>query len=228
MNRFTLTSLVGVVVFAMTLWLGLIGPKEIAHPIDIDTRDPIIAFEMASTPMELQAVIGEDGGKYAELRGKFDKVNQVDFVYMAVYGAFIVLFFVAVSNQRNDKRWLLFSVVAIFAVLGDARETQALLALTKDGADVLPLLDALVTGTWIKWFALGITCVGAAAAMFEDKSMPTMRLIGAIVGVSAACFTVAAYVDQLNFPQYMALGNFLTWIMMVVYAHRVGRAMARA
>lgn len=225
-NRFTLVSLIGVVVFGITLLLGLIGPQTAAHPTDADKRDVIIAFEMVSTPEELTAVIGEDGGQFADLRAKIDKVNRFDFVYMAVYGAFIVLFFAAVAHQRSDRRWLVFSVVAIFAVLGDARETQALLALTKDGADVLPLLDALVTGTWIKWFALAITCLGAAGAMFEDLSMPTMRLVGAIIGVSAGCFTVAAYLDPLNFAQYMALGIFLTWIMMVVYAHRIGRSPA--
>ncbi len=50
MNRFTIASLIGVAVFAVTLWLGVIGPKTIAHPEAGDGRDSVIAFEMVRTP----------------------------------------------------------------------------------------------------------------------------------------------------------------------------------
>lgn len=224
MNRFSIASLLGVVVFGVTLWLGAIGPKTIAHPIVGDPRDPVIAFEMVRTPVQLTQVIGEDRASYADLRASLDKVNEIDFIYMTLYGAFIAVFFMAVAQQRDERRWLILSLVGIVAMLADVRENMALLVLTQDGADVAGNIAMLITATWIKWFALGLTSAGAGLAFYQDRSMPTFRLIGAIVGAAAAGATVAAYVDSIKYPQYMALGIFVSWIMMVVYAYRVGRA----
>jgi hypothetical protein len=223
MTRFSIVSLLGVVVFAVTLWLGVISPETIAHPMAGDTRDPIIAFEMVRTPAQLTQVIGEDRASYADLRAALDKVNEIDFVYMTLYGVFIAVFFMAVAQQRDERRWLILSLVGIVAMLADVRENMALLVLTQDGADVASNIAVLVTATWIKWFALGLASAGAGLALYQDQSMPTFRLIGAIVGVAAAGITVAAYVDPVKYPQYMALGIFVSWIMMVVYAYRVGR-----
>lgn len=223
-NRFTLVSLVGVLVFGITIWLGALAPKSVAHPVEGDARDPIIAFEMVRDAAELRAVIGEDRASYTEIRDAIDKVNRVDFLYMTVYGAFIALFFMAIAQQRNDRRWLILSVVGIVAMLADVRENMTLLALTQDGADVTPLIEALVSATWIKWFALGLTSLGAGYALFEDTSMPRLRLIAMIVGLSASIFTCLAYLEPVKFPQYMALAVFLSWLLMVVYAHLIGRA----
>ncbi len=223
-NRFTVVSLVGVLVFGITIWLGALSPKSVAHPAEGDARDPIIAFEMVSDAAKLTAVIGEDRASYAGIRDAIDKVNRIDFLYMTVYGAFIALFFMAIAQQRSDRRWLILSVFGIVAMLADVRENMVLLALTQDGADVSPLIESLVSATWIKWFALGLTSLGAGYALFEDHSMPRLRLIGMIVGLSASIFTCLAYLEPVKFPQYMALAIFLTWLLMVIYAHLVGRA----
>lgn len=224
MNKFTLASLLGVVVFGMTLWLALLSPEQIAHPVDGDTRDPVIAFEMVSSSPELTRVIGESRLQYPQLRDAMDRINRIDFIYMTAYGAFLSFFFLAVAEQRSDRRWLVFSAVAIVAMLADVRENLALLALTRDGADVLPLLGTLASSTWIKWGGLAIVALGAGYAIFEDKSMPTLRIIGLVVGLSAFGFTCASWADPFKFPQYMALAIFLIWVLQVVYAYRVGRS----
>lgn len=224
MTRFAIASLLGVVTFAMTLWLGAISPKSIAHPIAGDGRDPIIAFEMVRSPADLTAVIGENRFQFADLRAKFDKVNQIDFIYLSFYGAFLVTFFMAVAQQRGDRRWLILSLVAVVAMLGDVRENMVLLTMTKGGGDVTAQIHALMLTTWIKWFGLGVTSLGAALAFFEDHSMPTFRLLGALVGVTAVAYTVATYFNPFKYAEYMTLAIFVTWIMMVFYAYRVDRA----
>ncbi|MFZ3033159.1 MAG: hypothetical protein WA138_04030 [Parvibaculum sp.] len=224
MTRYGIVSLLGIVVFAVTLWLGVIGPKSIAHPIPGDGRDPIIAFEMVRSPADLTTVIGEDRFRFADLRAQMDKVNQIDFIYLSLYGAFIAGFFMAVSHQRGDRRWLILSLVAVVAMLADVRENMVLLTMTKGGGDVATQISALMLVTWIKWFGLGLTSLGAALAFFEDHSMPNFRLAGALVGVSAAAFTVAAYFNPFKYAEYMALAIFVTWILMVFYAYRVDRA----
>ena len=226
MTRFAVVSLLGVVTFATTLWLGAIGPKTIAYPIAGDGRDPIVAFEMVRSPSDLTAVIGENGFQFADLRTQMDKVNQIDFIYLTLYGAFVAGFFMAVAHQRSDRRWLVLSLVAVVAMLADVRENMVLLMMTRGGGDVAAQIGALMLVTWIKWFGLGLTCLGAGLAFFEDHSMPTFRLLGTLVGVTAAAFTVAAYFNPFKYAEYMALAIFVTWVLMTFYAYRVDRAMA--
>jgi len=108
-------------------------------------------------------------------------------------------------------------------MLGDVRENMVLLTMTKGGGDVAAQIHALMLTTWIKWFGLGLISLGAAFAFFEDHSMPTFRLLGALVGVTAAAYTVAAYFDPFKYAEYMTLAIFVTWIMIVFYAYRVDR-----
>jgi hypothetical protein len=223
-NRFTLVALLGVAVFAITAWLVTISPAQVAHPVDGDNRDAVVAFEMVRTPADLTAVIGESRSQYGELREAIDKVNRIDFIYMTFYGAFIALFFATVAQTRGDRRWLVASGLGIVALLADVRENVVLLQLTQDGADAMALIGMLIVATWTKWFALGLASAAAGYAIFTDMSMPYLRMFGGIVGVAALAFTLGAYFDPLRFAQMMALGIFLTWLIQVIYAYRVSRA----
>lgn len=223
MNRFTLATLIGVATFIITAWLGIISPKQVAHPAEGDNRDPVIAMEMVRTPAELTAAIGESRLQYPELREAIDKVNRIDFLYMTVYGAFIASFFAAVAQARGDRRWLVGSLLGIVALLADVRENVVLLQMTQDGAEVLPLIDMLIVATWIKWFALALAAAAAGYAMFSDGSMPYLRMFGGVIGVAALAFTLGAWFDPLRLAQMMALAIFLTWLLQVIYAYRVSR-----
>ncbi len=216
----------GIVTFAITIWLGAIGPKQMAHPAAGDSRGPVIAFEMVSAVDQLAPVIGESRAEYADLRDAMDKVNRIDFLYMATYGLFVAAFFWAVAQARGDRRWLVASALGIAAALADVRENIALLALTQDGAAAAANIHVLVIATWTKWFALGLASALAAHAMFTTPRTPILRYVGGAVGAFALAFTIAAYVDQVEYPQVMALGIFLTWLIQTIYAFRLSRAAA--
>lgn len=222
-NRFTVAALFGVATFIITAWLGIVGPKQVAHPVAGDNRDPVIAMEMVRTPEQLTAVIGESRQQYSELRDAIDKVNRIDFIFMTAYGAFLASFFLAVAQARNDRRWVLFSLLAVVAVMADARENMTLLQLTQDGADVPPLIGSLMVSTWIKWMALGLSAAGAGYAIYADQRMPYLRMFGGIVGVAAFASTLGAYFDPLRLAQMMAIGIFLTWLIQAIYAYRLSR-----
>jgi hypothetical protein len=225
-NRFGLVVALGIATLVITVWLGAIGPRQMAHPAPGDGRSPVIAFEMVSSVDQLAPVIGENRADYAGLRDAMDKVNRIDFLYMATYGLFIASFFWAVAQAKGDRRWLIASALGIVAALGDVRENIALLALTQDGADAAANIHALVIATWIKWFALGVTSALAGHAMFTTQETPILRYIGGVVGAFALAFTIAAYFNQVEYPQVMALGIFLTWLIQGIYAFRLSRAAA--
>jgi len=216
----------GLATFVITAYFAAISPPEAAHPVPGDMRDTIVAFEMVTNEEQLAAVIGESRTEYAELREAIDLINRADFLYMTVYSLFIAVFFWAVAGVRDDRSWLAGCALALLAGLADLRETTVLLELTQDGADTGELIPALVLGTWVKWFALGIAAALAGVAMFTTKSMPVLRWLGVAAGAAALTLTVAAYFYQVAFPQFMALGIFLVWLLQAVYAFRAMRTAA--
>lgn len=220
MNRFGLTLALGIATFLITGWLAAISPPQVAYPVAGDMRDPIIVFETVTNEEELVAAIGESRAEHEALRDAIDAVNRIDFLYMTVYGLFIAAFFWAVAQTKGDRRWLAGSALALVASLADARETTALLALTPDGEDVAADIQALMVSTWIKWFALGIAAALAGLAMLTTPEMRVMRYVGAVAGGAALVLTVAGYVDQVRFPQWMAVAIFLVWLLQTIYAFR--------
>lgn len=226
MNRFGVTVALGIATFLITGWLAAISPPQVANPVAGDMRDPIIVFEMVTNEEQLVAAIGESRAEHAALRDAIDAVNRIDFLYMTVYGLFIAAFFWAVAQAKADRRWLAGSALALVASLADARETTALLALTQDGGEVAADIQALMVSTWIKWFALGLAAALAGLAMLTTREMPVMRYVGAAAGASALALTVAGYVDQVRFPQWMAVAIFVVWLLQTVYAFRRMRAAA--
>ncbi|MEQ8267998.1 MAG: hypothetical protein RH982_12420 [Parvibaculum sp.] len=220
MNRFGLTLALGIATFLITGWLAAISPKQVAYPVAGDMRDPIIAFEMVTNEEQLVAAIGGSRAEHEALRDAIDTVNRIDFLYMTVYGLFIAAFFWAVAQAKGDRRWLAGSALALVASLADARETAALLALTQDGGEVAADVQALMVSTWIKWFALGIAAALAGLAMLTTPEMRVMRHVGAAAGGAALVLTVAGYVDQIGFPQWMAVAIFFVWLLQTIYAFR--------
>lgn len=225
-GRWILALALGIATFVITGYFASISPPEVAHPLPGDMRDTIVAFEMVANEEQLVVVIGESRAEYEQLREAIDRINRADFLYMTTYSLFIAAFFWGLAGARGDRSWLAGCALALLAGLADLRETTVLLELTQDGANATELIPALILGTWVKWGALGIASALAGAAMFATKSMPVMRWLGGIGGAAALLLTIAAYLDQVAFPQFMALAIFLVWLLQAIYAFRAIRAAA--
>lgn len=220
--------LCGLAVVGLSFGFLSLGMRS-AQPLNGAYADQaILAFELARTPEELARVIGSDppDDDAREIRATMDRANRLDFAYMTLYGAFVA-FACACAARRCNRPWLLLGVaLGPLATLADLLENLVLLELTRAGADVVPLLDALHPRTILKWELLA-----AATALFAAGFIGAGR-IGTIAGGSLALLAVAGGVMTLLDPaRFLALLSgaiTLVWLWQLGYAVFVLRQLRRA
>ena len=156
-----LTLISGLAVLALAVFLGSVFPD--AFPQESAKAGegfgtPVIAFEMARSMDDLEAVFGPPGDAERQARLEaMDAGNFWDYPFMVAYGAFILTFFLAVAQDTGRRYWWLFAALGVLAALADAVENGILLQLTAHlaaGQPVEDLLRQLPYPVWIKFFSL--------------------------------------------------------------------------
>ena len=117
---------------------------------------PVIAFELARTAADVQAIFGHGASACrAEAQKAFAGVNFADnFVFIPVYTLFIIFFFLGTGDAFLARIGI---ALAIVAAIGDWFENHnlALLAASPDAPSANALLH-LHIATSVKWMALGL------------------------------------------------------------------------
>jgi len=206
----------GLLVLGFTLYWTL-APIPTAAPLDGRFGDnAVLAMEFARTPDELAVVIGRDppSASEAAIRARLDRVNQLDLLYMAAYGALLVCGFVALARAREDRRHLAGAALVVVAVLSDGMENRALLALTETGVEPEPHLASLRVATYVKWELLAAATALLAWALVRRKGWG-WRAAGAI-GLSAAPLGVLLSVDPASVAPLLTLSFAPVWIALFV------------
>ncbi len=179
-----LTFAAGLVTIAFALWLGTIFPSK--AELTRDFKTPILAFEFAQTPDDLDFLSGQDDGPRA-LRQAMDEGHRWDMIFPFVYAG---LLFLTCLHQglRGFKTGWLGLPVAFLVVISDLWENIVLTSITAaldQGQTIVPLLDGLYWATWAKWGCLALTLVLAAVPFWSGK-----RWIAALP-MTAAALTIA-------------------------------------
>jgi hypothetical protein len=172
----------------------------------------VLAMELARTADELAVVIGRDPPSTSEatIRARLDRVNQLDFLYMAAYGALLVCGFVSLARARGDRRYLAGAALVVIAVVCDGVENRALLALTETGAEVDAHLASLRAATYVKWELLAAATALLGWALVRRKGW-AWRVAGAI-GLTAAPLGVLLCVDPATFAPLLTLSFVPVWL----------------
>lgn len=202
----------GLFVLAFTVY-WTVAPIPTAAPLEGRFGDnAVLAMEFARTADELAVVIGRDppSASEAAIRARLDRVNRLDFLYMAAYGTLLVCGFVALARARNDRRHLAGAALVVIAVLSDGVENRALLALTEAGADPAAHLATLRTATYVKWELLAAATALLAWALVRRKGWG-WRAAGAI-GLTAAPLGALLCVDPATFAPLLTLSFAPVWL----------------
>lgn len=165
---------------AFATGLGVLVVTGIFASLKLQSVEPLqgsygnqamLAFELAATPADLARVIGPNppAANALAVRQAMDHANHIDFIYMALYGAFIAFScaHLALVKKRN---WLLIAaLLGPIAACFDVAENLALLSLTRADAGVLPLLASLHVRTFAKWELLALTSAMFAAGYVRRR-----------------------------------------------------------
>lgn len=205
----------GVATLLLSFAMQSVFPQELAYlPAGWALESPVLAFEFATDPSHLAAIFGTPGDpQYAARIAAMDAGNGLDYLFMLVYGSFLLAFFGAGAAARGNARWWLAGALGPFAALCDAIENALLLRITADMADASAELSLLPIFVWSKFTALALAS-GAAAWLFARmRAWPL-----ALACLPGLLLIVPALYDRWTFGALVIPGTALTWTAMLVWS----------
>jgi hypothetical protein len=221
-----LTALLGLATFAFGIWFTRNVPvTSCTGPLPQGVT-ALGAFQMARTTGDIEAVFGPAGDPCrATMVAAMDRANTVDlFGFIPTYGAFLACGLLALA--RLGARIARVGLVALVVGLAfDVLETATQLRLTHElpGSDAA--LTALAVGSVGKFAALALAALCAGLAMLARGGMAG-RIAGILCATGAA-LGAFGLVDPSARP-LLALGNALSWVVLLVYAIVAAIARPRA
>ena len=212
----------GIATLLLSQSFSLVMPETLAHPIPGARVDnPVLAFEFARTSAHLDAVFGFPGEPLRESRiAGMIAGNWLDYLFMLVYGSFVLAFFGATARATGDRRWWFAGWLGPLAALSDAIENALLLSINADMAAPGTELAFLPYPVWTKFALLAVGCGLAGLALFHRRAWPL-----ALPCLVAPVMIVPGVLYPWTWGQSAVSAIALGWLAMLLWAAwRVWRA----
>lgn len=162
----------GLATLAVAQSFALVMPQSMAHPIPGASIDnPVLAFEFARTQAHLDAVFGLAGDPQRDARiAGMMRGNILDYLFMVVYGSFVLAFFGATATTLGRARWWYAGWLGPLAAAADAVENALLLSINADMTASEVELTWLPWPVWAKFCGLALACGLAAIALARQRA----------------------------------------------------------
>jgi hypothetical protein len=214
---FRISFAAGLLVLAVTLFSATQAPVQPCGNLP-QNYAPIIAFELARSPADLDAIFGTQEPCRTEVIGRMDAINLVDvLVYIPVYGVFMAFFFLGMRERHASLGTLGFRI-AVIAALGDFAENACLMNLTPQLDPASIWFTLLPWATGIKWLGLGVAGAIAAAIYVKSSGARVWNYLAALLCAAAFLSTVAAIAVPAMFGPLVSLGVGLSWLVYLITA----------
>lgn len=216
---FLLSGIFGLGAVIMTLVLSAVGPRP-AAPLPAGFITPVLAFEFAETEDEVAALFAPVGQPAGDtVRAAMDRVNRLDFLYIALYGGCLLAFSWVCFRTTRQRAYLLAAALAVAIMAADVLENVQLLTITGDLA-ARPIDDPLARlrlFTWLKWGGLALWFL-----LMRPYFQSAGRFGRAIAWVSILPFLLgaAAFIWPGLLSELFALAIGLLFLLLTVYAWR--------
>lgn len=214
---FLFSGIIGICVILCSVVLLLVFPGR-ASKLPHGFVTPIIAFEFIQTPQEVLDLFGPQGTiDHARLVKAFDLGNRIDFLYMALYCAFLFVFSMKVARLRGKRVYRLGGVLSLLILAGDLLENVLLLGITArlpTGAFDTQLM-LLRFFTWQKWG--GIALVFLILAPHFSGGGRFSRAIAAC-SVLSAVLALAAFLHRGVLNEIFSLSVAVVFLLMISYS----------
>lgn len=178
--------------------------------------EPVIAFEFAQTPQEVQTVLGFETRADWEAVRKSMRVGTIwDFPFLCVYTFFMLSFFQAAKRQTGHALYKFFAAIAFIAGAADLIENMQALQILSDIAlsQGAALMHYFVKA---KFMALGL--VGLGAGLFLWRQPRPLRKIEGVFAAAGGVITLAALTRPDQFGNALGIGTMVSWLAMLAYA----------
>jgi hypothetical protein len=214
---FRISFAAGLLVLAVTLFSTTQVPVQPCGNLP-QNYAPIIAFELARSPADLDAIFGTQEPCRTTVVERMDAINLVDvLVYIPVYGVFMAFFFLGMRG-RNASLGTLGFRIAVLAALGDYAENACLMNLTPQLDPASIWFTLLPWATGFKWLGLGVAGAIAAAIYVKSAGVRVWNYLAALLCAAAFLSTAAAIAAPAMFGPLVSLGVGLSWLVYLITA----------
>lgn len=205
----------GIATVVVSQSFGFFVPATLAHAIPGSTvTNPVLAFEFATRPGQLDAIFGAVGDPLRSARiAGIIAGNRFDYLFMVVYGSFVLAFFGATARTTGIQRWWLAGVLGPVAAASDAIENALLLSINADMAAPAPELAWLPLFVWTKFILLALDCGLAGIALLRMRAwLPAVTCFVAPIAI------VPGLLRPWKWGQPAVSAIALGWLVMVLWA----------
>lgn len=211
----------GIATLLVSQSFALFFPETMAAAIPGAAVDrPVLAFEFARSSAQLDAIFGlpDDPLREARIAGMIAG-NVLDYLFMLVYGSFVLAFFGATARATGERRWWFAGWLGPLAAVSDAIENALLLSINADMAAPETELAFLPYPVWFKFALLAAACGLAGFALFRQRAWPL-----ALPCLVAPVVIVPGILSPWTWGQSAVSAIALGWIAMLLWgAWRVWR-----
>lgn len=202
------------IVIALTVYSALLPPVAVCGGLPPNYA-PIIAFELARSPADLQAIFGTAPGPCrTAIAARMDLINWIDsFAFIPAYGGFLIFFLLGL-RERSPRLATTALALTIVACLADYAENACLFHLSAKPDAPSVWLAALPWATGVKWVGLGLSAGLAGIALASRGGANLIALFPCLLSLFV---TVFAMVDPHRFGPYVSNAVALGWITFLVY-----------
>jgi hypothetical protein len=195
-------------------------------------KAPMIAFEFAKTPSEINVLFLEKGG--IKLNEPFIKkmktLNTIDFAFILVYTLFLMFFAFAISKQNVEICGYVGAFITLIVGVSDVMENVQLLNILEKinpSEKYLPELTNLHFWTWIKWGFLSVLMAILLPCLLNGKSsiftlglgvlMACVAILGLVASISQCPTWISRYTSLIFIPLFplLILYAFARWKMWI-------------
>jgi hypothetical protein len=208
----------GVIILALTVLSALQPPIQSCGNLSKDYA-PIIAFELARSAYDLEAIFGRpDSACRPGVIAALDSINWIDvYAFIPLYGAFMIFFFLGMRDR--DARLARLGVwISVLAVLGDHAENTCLMNLTPELDASSVWLSLLPWATGVKWIGLGVAAGVAALIFSRAPDRRAWHIIAALGCFASLLISIAAMVSPIAFGPVLSTGIGVSWVLFLVTA----------
>jgi hypothetical protein len=209
-NAYRISLAAGIVVLSFSILDAILKPVPACGDLPSNYA-PIIAFEMARSVADLQAIFGETPSECrTAITKQLDSVNVIDcLLYIPAYGVFLVFCFLGMRS-RNRRLGTAAALVTIAACAADYAENLCLFRLSANPDIESQWLTHLAWTTEIKWVGLGIASAIGAAILWNISGWWRLASIACSFALVAALITI---INPAAAGPYLSLAFSGGWII---------------
>lgn len=205
----------------MIMYKKEIKPQNEINPV-YQTK-PIIAFEFAKTPAEINQLFFNKDKQVINKAfvDKMKELNYIDFIFIISYSLILLYFSLTIAQNKLAVLGYIGASIAVIVGIADILENFQLLGILdklKPSESYEPELSNLYIWTWTKWGLISVLIIVVLPCLFRQQSSIFTLALGVIMSIVAILGFVAYFSQCQTWISHYTGSIFLLFFIIILYS----------